>query len=149
MKVELLTILYDNFVRNPALLENLTKIGGFQVRNFLEMKLQVVLSILESPSEKLRILALRVVGLLIQDNPKNLSFCKNFGFNLISILLAPFPFSSQISSTLLQLCLGAFVCSGGKKSSWIDNIFARFCDCSSRVDISATIIQKKKIQNKF
>ncbi len=69
----------------------------------------MILALLEIPSETVRILVLKLLGLLLHNNPKNSSqFRRVNGFEQMSNLLSRFPPTFSTCSTLLSLAVDAY-----------------------------------------
>jgi hypothetical protein len=111
VKQDILKLVYEEMQRSPLLLEYLMKIGGFQY----------TLSLLESPYEEIRILALKITGLLLHSNrANNAAFARIFGFEVISLLLVPYAATPTTCATLLEFALGLYHWIGERKSTWMD-----------------------------
>lgn len=69
----------------------------------------VILALLEIPLETVRILALKMLGLLLCNNPKNAAqFRRVNGFEQLFNLLSRFPPTYTTCSTLLSIAIDAF-----------------------------------------
>ncbi len=124
VKQDLLKLTYEEMQKFPHLLDFLSKAGGFQCTFYL----------LESPSESIRIWAIKFIGLLLHANRSNNSFfTRIFGYEVVSMLLNPFSASPAMCKSLLELALGLYQWTGEKKSTWMD-IFSASEPPKSRKD---------------
>lgn len=121
MKFEIFQLLYDEMQNSPHILDYLVKAGGFNV----------AFALLDSPSENLRVLTVKLLG-FFNSNPKHLaSFQRISGFETMAELISKHPLTNQIADTLLQFSLGAYQGAGEKKSGWM-NIFSSTSDQSKQ-----------------
>lgn len=83
---------------------------------------RALLTLLKSQVEETRVLSLKMIGLLLNGNQKSSNyFNKHFGFEIIRLLLSPFPVTLATTKALLGLGLNEFKCKIplGNQSSWL------------------------------
>eukprot|EP01119_Soliformovum_irregulare_P021485 TRINITY_DN7161_c0_g1_i1.p1 TRINITY_DN7161_c0_g1~~TRINITY_DN7161_c0_g1_i1.p1 ORF type:complete len:1178 (+),score=402.61 TRINITY_DN7161_c0_g1_i1:250-3783(+) len=115
-KTAVLGILFEQIQNAIIPLEYLNKIGGYQT----------VFCILESPYEDIRVLGIKMLGLLLYGNPRNQQLLRTTAFEVLFLLIAPFGLSPAIISTLLELAMGSYLIIGEKKTTgWMNiNLFS-------------------------
>jgi len=107
MKYELFEIIMKHVLYDPNFVESLKAIGG----------VSLLISLLDLPSEKIRVVILKIVAMLISLSPSQsrVTMNKIVGFDTMWLYLAPFPLSSEVCDTILGLGLGTFKCEHQRK----------------------------------
>eukprot|EP01124_Arcella_intermedia_P001800 TRINITY_DN10986_c0_g1_i1.p1 TRINITY_DN10986_c0_g1~~TRINITY_DN10986_c0_g1_i1.p1 ORF type:complete len:2185 (-),score=538.10 TRINITY_DN10986_c0_g1_i1:11-6337(-) len=109
MKTYLVQEIFNQMTKQPQLVEHLRNFGSGEGGGF-----RALLTLLKS-SETTKVLALKMIGLLLERNKNSTAyFIKNSGFEMISLLLAPFPITLPIGRTLIGLALDEYRCDGMK-----------------------------------
>eukprot|EP01133_Synstelium_polycarpum_P014975 gene14975-17709_t len=98
-KAKIVELVYEEMRKCPPLLEHLRSLGGFNV----------VFSLMDLPSEEIRVTAVKLIGLLMHSNTKAASlFRRNGGFDLLAVLLGNYPPSLAVCRALLTLMVDGF-----------------------------------------
>lgn len=124
VKLALLQVLYDQMLMSPQTIEQLRTFGSGHGCSF-----RALMTLLKSPVEGVRILALRMIGVLLHFSKQSSAyFLKNSGFDMVSLLLAPFPVSLITLQTLLGLAQDEFRCKVPIPVRSSSGIFGLFAD---------------------
>ena len=126
--VNLLNLFYTELQKSSVLLDYFVKLGAFQI----------ILSIIESPSEDIRISALKLLGLVLTSQKNKKLFLSTNGFDLLCSLLSAYPTSNILTITILHLSLGKFNSIEEKKSTWMDLFTTTTTTAGSNTTITST-----------
>jgi hypothetical protein len=99
---------------HPHLLEYLRTFGTGEGGYF-----RALFTILKSPVEETRVYALKMIGVLLYRNKGSTNYFNHIsGFEMISLILAPFPCTLAIGRTLKGMALDEYRYEGAKEQGY-------------------------------
>eukprot|EP01127_Copromyxa_protea_P021000 TRINITY_DN7113_c0_g1_i1.p1 TRINITY_DN7113_c0_g1~~TRINITY_DN7113_c0_g1_i1.p1 ORF type:complete len:2168 (+),score=430.22 TRINITY_DN7113_c0_g1_i1:429-6506(+) len=122
LKSSALQVLYNQMTSSSITVEMLRAYGTGDGGSF-----RALLTLLKSPEETTRLLALKMIGIFLNGNKTATAyFNRNTGFDMISLLLAPFPVTLPTLQTLLSLSLDEYCCKDPSQKTENDSFWSIF-----------------------